>query len=163
MQTIRMIAKNLAKSADGDVPAGEQMAYASYITGMAYSNVGLGLVHGMAHPLAAASALPTALPTAFCWHRSWNTTRTSPARSIVTSPTLRCRRCLHRRSRDGSRRSRPGRAQAHRRPEEPDHHLRSRRNRSDLEALAHDASTTCAPRATRVRPPKKTSSPSTRA
>ena len=46
MQTIRMIAKNLAKSA-----AGEQMAYASYITGMAYSNVGLGLVHGMAHPL----------------------------------------------------------------------------------------------------------------
>ena len=51
MQTIRMIAKNLAKSADGDVPAGEQMAYASYITGMAYSYVGLGLVHGMAHPL----------------------------------------------------------------------------------------------------------------
>ena len=51
MQTIRMIAKNLAKSAGGDVPAGEQMAYASYITGMAYSNVGLGLVHGMAHPL----------------------------------------------------------------------------------------------------------------
>ncbi len=40
MQTIRMIAKNLAKSADGDIPAGEQMAYASYITGMAYSNVG---------------------------------------------------------------------------------------------------------------------------
>ena len=51
LQTIRMIAKNLAKSADGDVAAGEQMAYASYITGMAYSNVGLGLVHGMAHPL----------------------------------------------------------------------------------------------------------------
>ena len=49
MQTIRMIAKNLAKSADGDIPAGEQMAYASYITGMAYSNVGLGLVHGMAY------------------------------------------------------------------------------------------------------------------
>lgn len=51
LQAIRMIAKNLAKSADGDIPAGEQMAYASYITGMAYSNVGLGLVHGMAHPL----------------------------------------------------------------------------------------------------------------
>lgn len=87
MQTIRMIAKNLAKSADGDVPAGEQMAYASYITGMAYSNVGLGLVHGMAHPLGGRLGVALALPTAFCWHRSWNTTRTSPARSIVTSPT----------------------------------------------------------------------------
>ena len=31
MQTIRMIAKNLAKSADADITAGEQMAYASYI------------------------------------------------------------------------------------------------------------------------------------
>lgn len=51
MQTIRMIAQNLAKSVDGDKDAGEQMAYASYITGMSYSNVGLGLVHGMAHPL----------------------------------------------------------------------------------------------------------------
>ncbi|WEV47100.1 lactaldehyde reductase [Bifidobacterium sp. ESL0690] len=51
LQTIRMIAANLAKSADGDVAAGEEMAYASYITGMAYSNVGLGLVHGMAHAL----------------------------------------------------------------------------------------------------------------
>ena len=37
LQTIRMIAQNLAKSADGDVPAGEQMAYASYITGMEYN------------------------------------------------------------------------------------------------------------------------------
>lgn len=51
LETIRMIAKNLKASAEGDVEAGEQMAYASYITGMAYSNVGLGLVHGMAHPL----------------------------------------------------------------------------------------------------------------
>ncbi|PJM74871.1 lactaldehyde reductase [Bifidobacterium simiarum] len=51
LQSIRMTAANLAKSAEGDVPAGEQMAYSSYITGMAYSNVGLGLVHGMAHPL----------------------------------------------------------------------------------------------------------------
>ena len=58
MQTIRMIAKNLAKSDDGDIPAGEQMAYASYITGMAYSNVGLGLVHGMAHPLGAYYDIP---------------------------------------------------------------------------------------------------------
>ncbi|WP_018143475.1 lactaldehyde reductase [Alloscardovia criceti] len=51
LKAIELIAQNLAKSAEGDVPAGENMAYASYITGMAYSNVGLGLVHGMAHPL----------------------------------------------------------------------------------------------------------------
>ncbi len=51
LKSIELIAQNLAKSVAGDVPAGENMAYASYITGMAYSNVGLGLVHGMAHPL----------------------------------------------------------------------------------------------------------------
>ena len=51
MKTIEMIADNLEKSVAGDKEAGEGMAYASYITGMAYSNVGLGLVHGMAHPL----------------------------------------------------------------------------------------------------------------
>ena len=87
MQTIRMIAKNLAKSADGDVPAGEQMAYASYITGMAYSNVGLGSCTAWPTRWAAVSAWPTAWPTASCWPRSWNTTRTSPAKSTVTSPT----------------------------------------------------------------------------
>ena len=87
MQTIRMIAKNLAKSADGDIPAGEQMAYASYITGMAYSNVGLGLVcTAWLTRWAAVWAWPTVWPTVFCWPRSWNTTRTSPVRSTATSP-----------------------------------------------------------------------------
>ena len=88
MQTIRMIAKNLAKSADGDVPAGEQMdlRLLHHRHGLLQRRPRSG---AMAWPTrwAAASALPTALPTAFCWHRSWNTTRTSPARSIVTSPT----------------------------------------------------------------------------
>ena len=51
MTAIRMAAENLEKSLDGDAEAGEKMAYASYIAGMGYSNVGLGLVHGMAHPL----------------------------------------------------------------------------------------------------------------
>lgn len=51
LKSIQMIAANLRKAADGDPNAVEQMAYASYIAGMGYSNVGLGLVHGMAHPL----------------------------------------------------------------------------------------------------------------
>ncbi|MGJ9483796.1 lactaldehyde reductase [Actinotignum sp. GS-2025f] len=51
LKAIQMIAKNLRKAADGDTDAVEQMGYASYIAGMGYSNVGLGLVHGMAHPL----------------------------------------------------------------------------------------------------------------
>lgn len=51
LTAIKMIAANLKKSVEGDKEAGEKMTYASYIAGMGYSNVGLGLVHGMAHPL----------------------------------------------------------------------------------------------------------------
>lgn len=51
LKAIQMAAANLREAAAGDKDAVEQMAYASYIAGMGYSNVGLGLVHGMAHPL----------------------------------------------------------------------------------------------------------------
>lgn len=51
LKAIQMAAANLRHAAAGDKDAVEQMAYASYIAGMGYSNVGLGLVHGMAHPL----------------------------------------------------------------------------------------------------------------
>lgn len=51
LKSIQMIAANLRAAADGDRDAVEQMGLAAYINGMAYSNVGLGLVHGMAHPL----------------------------------------------------------------------------------------------------------------
>ena len=37
----------------GDTQAGEAMALGQYVAGMGFSNVGLGLVHGMAHPLGA--------------------------------------------------------------------------------------------------------------
>lgn len=86
MQTIRMIAKNLAKSADGDIPAGEQMAYASYITGMAYSTSASVWCTAWPTRWAVVWAWPTVWPTVFCWLRSWNTTRTSLVRSTVTSP-----------------------------------------------------------------------------
>lgn len=53
LQAIRMIAANLKNAVNGDMKAKEEMATAQYIAGMGFSNVGLGVVHGMAHPLGA--------------------------------------------------------------------------------------------------------------
>lgn len=58
LHAIRIIASSLRQSVDGDQEAGERMALAQYIAGMGYSNVGLGLVHGMAHPLGAQYQAP---------------------------------------------------------------------------------------------------------
>ena len=53
--SIKFIADNLERAVkDGsDAAAREGMAYGSYVAGMAFSNVGLGIVHSMAHPLGA--------------------------------------------------------------------------------------------------------------
>lgn len=51
IKAIQMIVAALPKAAEGDPKAADEMAMAQYIAGMGYSNVGLGLVHGMAHPL----------------------------------------------------------------------------------------------------------------
>ena len=53
LQAIKMIAQNLKDAVNGDMKAKENMATAQYIAGMGFSNVGLGVVHGMAHPLGA--------------------------------------------------------------------------------------------------------------
>ncbi|MBC5649256.1 lactaldehyde reductase [Christensenella tenuis] len=53
LQAIKMIAENLKDAVNGDMKAKEEMAAAQYIAGMGFSNVGLGVVHGMAHPLGA--------------------------------------------------------------------------------------------------------------
>lgn len=58
LTAIRMIAGSLPAAADGDAEAMDRMAMAQYIAGMGYSNVGLGLVHGMAHPLGAFFGAP---------------------------------------------------------------------------------------------------------
>ncbi|EOY8345112.1 lactaldehyde reductase [Escherichia albertii] len=50
-QAIELIVTALRASVAGDALAGEDMALGQYIAGMGFSNVGLGLVHGMAHPL----------------------------------------------------------------------------------------------------------------
>lgn len=53
IKAIGIIARSLRASVEGDQNAREEMALAQYIAGMGFSNVGLGLVHGMAHPLSA--------------------------------------------------------------------------------------------------------------
>lgn len=53
IRAIRLIAKNLPRAVEGDEEAIGEMGLAQYMAGMAFSNVGLGLVHGMAHPLGA--------------------------------------------------------------------------------------------------------------
>ncbi|TKI06964.1 lactaldehyde reductase [Martelella alba] len=53
IKAIEIIAGALRGSVAGDKNAGEAMALGQYVAGMGFSNVGLGLVHGMAHPLGA--------------------------------------------------------------------------------------------------------------
>lgn len=53
LKAIEIIGRSLRASVAGDVKAREDMALAQYVAGMGFSNVGLGLVHGMAHPLSA--------------------------------------------------------------------------------------------------------------
>lgn len=60
IEAIRMISRYLPMSvSDPKNPEGRNgMAVAQYVAGMAFSNVGLGLVHGMAHPLGALFDIP---------------------------------------------------------------------------------------------------------
>lgn len=53
LKAIEIIARSLRKAVDNDTKGREDMALGQYMTGMAFSNVGLGVVHGMAHPLSA--------------------------------------------------------------------------------------------------------------
>lgn len=58
LKAIEIIGKHLRGSVKGDPISREKMALAQYIAGMGFSNVGLGLVHGMAHPLSAWYGIP---------------------------------------------------------------------------------------------------------
>ena len=60
LQAIKMIAEHLPTAVEEPTnPVGrEGMALAQYIAAQAFSNVGLGLVHGMAHPLGALFDVP---------------------------------------------------------------------------------------------------------
>lgn len=60
LQAIKMIAESLPLAVEEPTnPVGrEGMALAQYIAAQAFSNVGLGLVHGMAHPMGALHDIP---------------------------------------------------------------------------------------------------------
>lgn len=58
LKAIKLIYGSLRKAMDGDAAAQKDMALAQYVAGMAFSNVGLGLVHGTAHPLSAFYNIP---------------------------------------------------------------------------------------------------------
>ncbi|MBR3756834.1 MAG: lactaldehyde reductase [Bacteroidaceae bacterium] len=60
IKAIEMIARYLetAVNEPNNAEARNGMAVAQYIAGMAFSNVGLGVVHGMAHPLGAIFDIP---------------------------------------------------------------------------------------------------------
>lgn len=53
LKAIELISRSLRKAVENDTKGREDMALGQYVTGMAFSNVGLGVVHGMAHPLSA--------------------------------------------------------------------------------------------------------------
>ncbi|MCI1902996.1 MAG: lactaldehyde reductase [Enterococcaceae bacterium] len=77
IKAIEIIARSLRDSVAGDPKGREEMALAQYIAGMGFSNVGLGLVHGMAHPLSAhyniahGVACATILPTVMRFNKNF--------------------------------------------------------------------------------------------
>lgn len=58
LEAIRLIAKSLRGAVENDPDGREGMALGQYVTGMAFSNVGLGIAHSMAHTLGAVYDTP---------------------------------------------------------------------------------------------------------
>lgn len=58
LEAIRLIAKSLRGAVENDPECREGMALGQYVTGMAFSNVGLGIAHSMAHTLGAVYDTP---------------------------------------------------------------------------------------------------------
>lgn len=58
LEAIKLISKNLRKAVENDPEGREGMALGQFVTGMAFSNVGLGIAHSMAHTLGAVYNTP---------------------------------------------------------------------------------------------------------
>jgi lactaldehyde reductase len=58
LEAIKLISANLRKAVNNDPEGREGMALGQFVTGMAFSNVGLGIAHSMAHTLGAVYDTP---------------------------------------------------------------------------------------------------------
>ena len=58
LEAIKLISHNLRKAVNNDPDGREAMALGQFVTGMAFSNVGLGIAHSMAHTLGAVYDTP---------------------------------------------------------------------------------------------------------
>ncbi len=58
LEAIKLISANLRKAVNNDPEGREAMALGQFVTGMAFSNVGLGIAHSMAHTLGAVYDTP---------------------------------------------------------------------------------------------------------
>ncbi len=66
LEAIRLISQNLRSAVENQPQGREGMALAQYVTGMAFSNVGLGIAHSMAHTLGAVYDTPHGVACAMC-------------------------------------------------------------------------------------------------
>lgn len=77
LKAMQIISRSLRASVAGEAKGVEDMALGQYIAGMGFSNVGLGLVHGMAHPLGAFYNVPHGvanaiiLPHVMAWNAEY--------------------------------------------------------------------------------------------
>ncbi len=58
LEAIKLISKNLRSAVQNEQDGREGMALGQFVTGMAFSNVGLGIAHSMAHTLGAVYDTP---------------------------------------------------------------------------------------------------------
>lgn len=86
LKAIEVIARSLRDAVENKPEGREGMALGQYLTGMGFSNCGLGIVHSMAHGLGALYDTPTALPMPSSFQPSWNTMRHVQEPSLKTLP-----------------------------------------------------------------------------
>ena len=100
IKAIEMIAEYLpiAVEEPTNAKAREAMALGQYVAGMAFSNVGLGVVHGMAHPMGSLFDIPHGVANAVLLPTVMN----GCSRQADIRNSILCRRCAMRQRQDGT-------------------------------------------------------------